>query len=366
MKQAYNFILCLAGLVFGIFLGNQITQELASAFFTFIAASCLLVMSARLARTSIQIAASITLSIAAGILAFTLHMYLFKKNQLQLSGHYLYLVGIVTDKKILAHTRYQEFLTVKLEGGKHEKLFTGQRLDAQIGVYSQCTSNTSLGDKILLKKISIKPTSKTISPDDVSLAKQNIAATIFISNTWQCRILEKEHNSIWFKLWEWREKTYNRLIKKLSPINGAYVGLLFFGNKQHTAITQLQDVFSYWGLSHYLARSGLHIVLLISMWFIFLRFIPIHIKLKNLILCLFLILYLICSWDSTSFLRALFVFLLTQGGLWLERETETLYLLSIICIGMTLHNPLLIFYLDFQLTFGLTFGLLSFSKKLSA
>jgi predicted membrane metal-binding protein len=366
MKQAYNFLPCLAAIKLGILFENCAPLGLSFALASFAVACGATLCALAPIHTNLRIATAITLSMAAGSIAFALQTTIFKQQQAQLAGHYHYLAGIVTSKQTLQHPRYKEYLTVALEGGKHEKFFSGQRLNAAIGVYSQASTNAALGDKVLLTKVAIKPPIKASTPDDLSLAKQGIAATIFISGKWQCKVLEHENNSLRALFWQWRQALYDRVIKNFSPTSGAYVGLLFFGNKQHAATIELQDTFSQWGLSHYLARSGLHIVLLISMWFILLRLIPINIRLKNLFLCAFLLMYVIYSWESTSFLRALFVFLLTQGGIWINREIKTLHLLTIICMGMILYNPFLIFYLDFQLTFGLTFGLLTFSKHLSA
>ncbi|MBM3887040.1 ComEC/Rec2 family competence protein [Candidatus Dependentiae bacterium] len=367
MKQAYNFFTCLISLVAGIMLQFIAPLSFFQLNIIFIA-NC--IFSTFLLLTSsdkkLHIAAAITTSLAFGSLIFALHIELFKQKQATLSGHYNYLVGIVGNKQEIQHPLYQEYLTITLEGGKIAKFFTGQRLHADIGVYTKTKTNSNIGDKILLKKASIKPATKKFTTNDLFLAKQGIAATTFLANKYQYCILEKEVENLRAVLWIWRQKIYANLTEKLRPLHKTYVGLLFFGNKQHDLTNKLQDNFAIWGLSHYLARSGLHIVLLILMWLTILRFIPCNLRIKNIFLSTFILIYTFCSWESTSFLRALFIFLLAQGGIWLDREVKTLHLLTFVCMGMILYNPFLIFYLDFQLTFGLTFGLLIFSKYLTA
>ena len=364
MKQAYNFLLCLAGLIFGILLENIAPLGITPLCICFFISCIGVLLSLTSRRKSLHLTAALALSFTTGHLVFALHAAALKQEQVKLSGHYGYLVGLVTNKQFLQHPLYQEHLTVDLEGGKHAKLFTGQRLHASVGVYAKTATTANIGDKILFKNVAIKPPSKQFTSNDLGLAKQGIIATIFTASKYQYRILERESNSLRATIWQWRQALYNRVITNLSPLSAAYSSLLFFGNKQHALTSKLQDKFALWGLSHYLARSGLHIVLLIAMWFIILRLIPLNIRFKNLFLCVFIGIYALCSWESTSFLRALFVFLLAQGGLWLGREIKTLHLLTLVCMGMILYNPFLIFYLDFQLTFGLTFGLLTFSKYL--
>jgi competence protein ComEC len=364
MKQAYNFLLCLAALILGILLESIEPLGITPLYTSFFISSVSTLLSLTSRRKSLQLTAALVLSLTTGHLVFALHTQVLKQEQAKLSGHYGYLVGLVASKELLQHPLYQEHLTVKLEGGKHTKLFTGQRLHGNIGVYIKTPTTANIGDKILFKNVAIKPPSKKITSNDLSLARQGIVATVFAASKYQYKILERESDSLKATIWQWRQVLYNRFITNFSPLSAVYSSLIFFGNKQHALTCNLQDKFALWGLSHYLARSGLHIVLLIAMWFIILRLIPLNIRFKNFFLCLFIGIYTLCSWESISFLRALFVFLLAQGGLWLGREIKTLHLLTLVCMGMILYNPFLIFYLDFQLTFGLTFGLLTFSKHL--
>lgn len=364
MKLAYDFLMCLVTLMLGILLQYTFPLALTTNGYFFIATCCLAVICLTKVHHKIRLVTGLMFCFVVGSLSFAIHTCQLKQAQTNLAGRYQYLVGIVTDLQFLHHPLYKEHLTIALEGGKFAKFFGGQRLSSQISVYSKTRTAAIIGDKILLKSVSIKPPTKNITENDLSLAKTGSCATVFLASKYQYKILEQGADSLRSTLWNLRQKIYASITQHLSPQTAAYTGLLFFGNKQHEATTELQNVFARWGLSHYLARSGLHIVLLVAMWFMLLRFIPIHIRFKTLIFSAFILLYAICSWESTSFLRAFFVFLCTQSGLWLGRETQTLHLLTIICMGMILYNPFLIFYLDFQLTFGLTFGLLTFSKHL--
>ena len=357
-------MLCLVGVILGILLESVTPLGINTLFFIFTSSCIIAMLSIFSKRTNLHILAACTLSIAAGNMIFALHAKKLKNEQSLLTGHYAYLVGIITNKQQLQHTLYQEYFTIKLEGGKQDTMRTGKRLQQAIGIYTKHLTAGHIGDKILLKNVTIKKPSQKFTLSDLSLAKQGIVALVFTATKNQCRILEQAYDNVRTMIWKWREKIYKRFKQRLSINGNAYVSLLFFGNKQNTLTSTLQDKFALWGLSHYLARSGLHIVLLIAMWFILLRLLPINIRFKSILLSLFVITYAFCSWESTSFLRAFFVFLLAQCGFLMNKQVMTLHLLTIVCMGMIIYNPFLIFYLDFQLTFGLTFGLLIFSKYL--
>lgn len=364
MKQAYDFLICLAAMMLGIYLEYTCPLGLSTTGYLGIWACCLIGLSLTKISQNIRLFSGSIFCLVIGSLAFAINAKQLKNSQIDLAGQYQYLVGIVRDIQLLQHPLYREQLSIALESGKLSKFFKGTRLKSQISAYSKTLTSASIGDKILIKFVAIKPPTKHITATDLSLAKTGSCATVFLSNKYQYKILEYATDHLRAKIWQMRQKIYNKIIDHLSSQAAAYIGLLFFGNKQHKDTVELQDIFSYWGLSHYLARSGLHIVLLIAMWLILLRFIPVNIRLKNVFFSFFVLIYTACSWESTSFLRALFVFLFTQSGLWIGRETQALHLLTIICMGMILYNPFLIFYLDFQLTFGLTLGLLAFSKNL--
>ena len=366
MKQAYEFLFCLVALMLGIFFESFSPMGMTANLWFFVAACCITLLCWMKFNQKIRFLACLLFCLVTGQLILATHTQILKQNQKALSGRYRYLAGIVTDKQQLKHPLFKENFVVALESGKHDKFFVGQRLHSSVMVYSRTSTTTAIGDKILLRNVSIKPPEEQLTENDLSLAKQGTAATIFTATNYQCKVVEKESSSLRAKIWHWRQTIYTNITKHLSPLTSAYVGLLFFGNKQHDATSTLHDIFARWGLSHYLARAGLHIVLLIGMWFVLLQLLPFHARIKNLFLCGFIITYSFCSWESTSYLRALFAFLAAQCGRLLGREIKTLHLLTLICMGMILYNPFLIFYLDFQLTFGLTFGLIIFSKHLTA
>ncbi|MFH1644331.1 MAG: ComEC/Rec2 family competence protein [bacterium] len=189
------------------------------------------------------------------------------------------------------------------------------------------------------------------------LLKENYLTTIFLNK----EIIIEVLNSPSFSLKKWvnskRINLYKTLKQKLTPLTFSYFSSIFLGNKNNKNMTDLKIKFNNWGIIHYLARSGLHIVIFILLWTFLLRFIPITIFYKILFLILISFIYHMFSWPSISYYRAFYLFLFIQTGQLLNLQTNFLHLLSLVCLTILLFNPIQLFFLDFQLSFGLTLAL---------
>jgi competence protein ComEC len=139
---------------------------------------------------------------------------------------------------------------------------------------------------------------------------------------------------------------------------------IFLGYKQLSK--QITDItknhFMTWGVTHYLARSGLHMIIFIFIWQFILAFLPLPWFFKELILILVGLTYGLLSWSSISFIRAFLTFLLYKWCNLLSKQINVLHLLATVCLIVLLANPIQLFFLDFQLSFGLTFALACFNQ----
>ncbi|MBD3272914.1 hypothetical protein GF385_00995 [Candidatus Dependentiae bacterium] len=174
--------------------------------------------------------------------------------------------------------------------------------------------------------------------------------------------MNKNINPIKQFIYKARQKIYFKIKQKLNKKSFCYFSSIFLGNKKTNISAQQKNIFNIWGISHYLARSGLHIIIFIIIWKIILNLIPIPIRIKNIFLFLTLLIYLALSWPSLSFLRAFFIFILYMIGILFNKQTNFSHILIVICILILIKNPIQLFFLDFQLTFFLTFAL-SISNK---
>lgn len=170
--------------------------------------------------------------------------------------------------------------------------------------------------------------------------------------------------SSWTKWWhDWRKQLYEKLQKTLPQKTFTYFSSLFLGNKQCSDYMIMRLYFTRWGLTHYLARSGLHISILISLWLSALTLLPLGASLKALILGTILMLYDHLSWCSISFNRALWLWLLYIGSWLIQAQATPFVGLCNVLFILLLHNPWYAFCLDFQLSFFLTAVLMLLSYR---
>lgn len=230
----------------------------------------------------------------------------------------------------------------------------------RIQCFVKQTVALEVGDAIAIKDIQAKKPPQPPASGNPSfhlyLQKEGYTASYFIKHN-QITLLNHPQKSIRRWLWNQRQTMFTSIIKQLNPMTAHFFATIFLGKKEPTSSQELRPLFSYWGLAHYLARSGLHIVLFISLWSFFLGLIPLHRRIKIICLLACCIIYSALSWASTPFYRAFFTFIALQLGSLLDYTTSFFHILSLICILFLLFNPLHLFFIDFQLTFGLTFAL---------
>ena len=140
----------------------------------------------------------------------------------------------------------------------------------------------------------------------------------------------------------------------------ALLSTMFLGVRTDDTLTQNQ--FLYAGVSHLLARSGLHVALCLLLWQLLSSLVPLPIVASKLLLVGFALLYGLLTNASISFMRLLFFFVLYTTGIILGRSVQALHLLLLLCLCMLLWNPYHVFFLDFELTFALT-GAFAFAYR---
>ena len=118
--------------------------------------------------------------------------------------------------------------------------------------------------------------------------------------------------------------------------------------------TGTRHVFENWGLSHMLARSGLHLVAfsLCCTWL--LGPLTVYYVIKDILISVILVLYALLSWPSTSFLRALIMILVFYACRGIGLRYTPLHWLTMTAIIFLCYNPIQAIFLDFQLSFLMT------------
>lgn len=267
--------------------------------------------------------------------------------------------GIITGIDFQNHTRMQQKLTVTIDNFTPyagSTIFTKRTIQ----IYLTKKTDAQVADYIELHDLVLKKN------DNFSyehyLIKEQISATIFLPAL-DYTLINRPKNSCVRWLFYFKQRLLNRCKKKLSPATFSFFASVFLGNKMYEKkyMENPKNHCKTWGISHYLARSGLHMVIFIYICYLLLCFLPIPFVLKQIILICIGILYYILSWPSISFIRAFLSFLLFKACTLLQVPSQLIHLLSIVTISVLLYNPMQLFFLDFQLSFGLTFALAWFN-----
>ena len=194
------------------------------------------------------------------------------------------------------------------------------------------------------------------------LAKEKISATLFLDN-FTYTLLKRPTFSVARSLFYMRNTIFNSLRNKINKATFTLFSSIFLGN--HTrgkkSDKKTKESFKIWGLSHHLARSGLHLVIFAMLWHFILNILPIAFLARQFLFILFVLLYALLSWSSISFERALLMLIFYKLTLFIKTSLHYIHLITLVTLLVLLLNPLQLFFLDFQLSFGLTFALAWFS-----
>lgn len=249
--------------------------------------------------------------------------------------------------------RYKTTLTIK-------NIFTllsgWQKKTCSIEIYTKHHPHCKVADTIYC---SLEKIPKPDTEFAWYLLKEDICATVF-----QEKLLIKVTHRPTISLTRWldqkRKSLHKKIQKLMAPETFALFSSLYLGNKivVKKDLETEQPFFKFWGISHILARSGLHLLLFILFWTQLLSLIPLHFFIKQFFLFFITSIYFLLSWPSVAFNRAFYTFLIYKTTILLNRTSHEFHILSITCLAILLKSPLQIFFLDFQLTFILTFCLL--------
>ncbi len=270
------------------------------------------------------------------------------------------LTGVIASIQDLQFKRYSRYCILKNVTLYQNKSNTIVHENFCMGFYSNNLNDFCIDDTISLQGIKFKNPHASYQH---YLIKEGLIATSFLQNECQPYLVSRPLFS--FKRWIFNKK--NELLyslkNKMNASSFTFFSSLFLGNKTNSFhYEKLKDHFKRWGLSHYLARSGLHLILFIALWQFLLRFIPLAFIIKHLILSCIVVLYFIFSWPSLPFIRSCITYFVYFIYILCNKQIDSLHILTLVTWLILLSNPVQLFSLDFQLSFGLTFALIWFSR----
>lgn len=162
-----------------------------------------------------------------------------------------------------------------------------------------------------------------------------------------------------------KENFYNSFKKYFSDKDIFFFDTIFLGKSVKNE--QYRNLFSVWGISHYLARSGLHIQICISILISFFLFLGFSYTTSALFQLLFLFLFYFFTFSSISFFRAFLMFFFFLMAKLARLNTTSLHTLSVTTIIAFFIYPFCFLQLGTQLTFFTTciLALISYAKQCS-
>lgn len=296
---------------------------------------------------------------------FFVHKYTELKQQL-VSKQACY-TGTVQAVEQTTHKYYRHSLTLRIASIKHDLLTPVINNPGYILKYYYNTQvPVTPGDTL-----SITSTiNYSTNPFEKYLLKESVLAHVFTKSldykhcTNTHTTMQTINNNIKRMLAHTQYRMIQNLKAHLSPLTYTLFSSLFLGLKPtHEHYRQsIKTACTQWGIVHYLARSGLHIVLIITLWSMIIAVLPLPYSIKQVMLMGFVVIYYIFTWPSISFIRAFITFMLYKLCLFTSRPAHSFYAVTLTCLIVLLYNPLQLFFLDFQLSFGLTAVLAWFNE----
>lgn len=190
------------------------------------------------------------------------------------------------------------------------------------------------------------------------LQKEGIHGTCFVEKPLYKKLYRPSFSFVDWLYWQ-RELLQIKLRKKMSPETYSFFSSLFMGNKHSikSTLERFKGDFKLWGISHHLARSGLHLIIFILIWHFLLNLLPLPFIIKHTVSALLVFIYALFSWPSISFWRAFSTYFFYKISLTYDMALHPLHAISAVSLFFLCINPLQLFFLDFQLSFLLTFCL---------
>jgi len=218
----------------------------------------------------------------------------------------------------------------------------------------------SISDTITIKNVLFKtPKNKEFLR---YLIKEEIVTSVTIDKNQQLIIT---HPYWTFNRWlaGYRQTLLDSFQQSMTKQTYLSFGSIFLGNPvTKKGVEEMKSQLKMWGLFHYIARAGLHLVIFISIWMFILSFLPVAWLWRQLLMMALAGIYFIFTWPSIPFNRAFFTFILTKTFTIFGCRSYYIPSLSVILLVTLLAHPIYLFCLDFQLSFGITYALAWFNE----
>jgi hypothetical protein len=206
-----------------------------------------------------------------------------------------------------------------------------------------------IGDKITLTNTVLKKPTADVLP---FLYKEHCIGFFFATNKNLLWLRQKASLST-----EAKQRINRAAAENLSPQAQSLVKSVFLGQGEFLP-SKTRDLFERWGISHFLARSGIHLIVFAAVLLWLLQYCLVPVRFSRTASAIVVVLYHIISSPSISFLRAFSMNMLLAVAIIFGESAQLLHLFSIITLTVLYVNPFFAYGLDFQLSFGISGALI--------
>ena len=235
---------------------------------------------------------------------------------------------------------------IKYDGDKYTIYIKDK--ETIIGYYKKINDDIKLGYVVKIQGDFYKPKNNTI-PNTFNYKNYLNNHKIFYQvNIAKLDILSKKQNFIY----RIKENIINRAA---SLKNKGYIKAFIIGDKNDL---ELYSMYQDNGISHLFALSGMHVNFLVAILYIFFK----RLKIKNILIILFLIFYLSLTNYSASLIRSVLFFILLTLNKKLSLNITTKNILLLTVSILIIVNPYIIFDYGFLYSVVVTYGLIISSK----
>ena len=214
--------------------------------------------------------------------------------------------------------------------------------------YSKEPINISLGDKITFKGTLSKPKNNTI-PNTFNYRK-------YLYNHHVYYLVKIDNIKVISKTRSVKYKVKNYIVKRSEKFKHSdYFKAFLIGDK-----SEMDDysIFQKNGVSHLFAISGMHLSLLSGIvLFVFKKS-----RFKEILACIFLILFSMITNYSSSIYRSLLLFIYIVLNKKLDLRISTVNVLLLVVCTLLIFNPLIIYDMGFLYSVSVSLGLILFNK----
>jgi competence protein ComEC len=289
---------------------------------------------------------------ALGFACLTIHLKRYNAITRSIQNKTLSLQATIETVEPAQHQLYRYIITAQVTTATtdHEEVIN---TPWRIQLFSKSRPTFEIGDTVSFDRIKLGP--PPTGSFSLYLLKEQIHATAFLSNS-ACNIISHPPLHINRSIHAYKHALLERIQSKCSKYTFALFSSIFLGNRNRVkyAYGTIKEAFHHWGIMHFLARSGLHLVLFVLLLQLLLNYFPIPFIAKQLIMLCTVALYALFSWSSISFARACSTFGWYTGSRICTMQIDVPTIVLLLSGIFLLHNPALLFFLDFQLSFGLT------------